>query len=63
VLYDTAVGADVRLGALSLVMKGERLTAGTDWQGLPVEGATAASALGTSDGPAGSARRPAAMRE
>ena len=35
VLYDTVVGADVRLGALSLVMKGERLTSGTDWQGLP----------------------------
>ncbi|MEU6895508.1 Pls/PosA family non-ribosomal peptide synthetase [Streptomyces sp. NPDC046557] len=38
VLYDTVVGADVRLGALSLVMKGERLTSGTDWQGLPAEG-------------------------
>ncbi|MFH8516909.1 Pls/PosA family non-ribosomal peptide synthetase [Streptomyces gelaticus] len=59
VLYDTAVGADVRLGALSLVMKGERLTAGTDWQGLPAEGATAAPARGTSDGPAGAAHRPA----
>ncbi|MEV6162484.1 Pls/PosA family non-ribosomal peptide synthetase [Streptomyces sp. NPDC052052] len=41
VLYDTTVGADVRLGALSLVMKGERLTPGTSWQGLPAEGLTA----------------------
>ncbi|MFF8418586.1 Pls/PosA family non-ribosomal peptide synthetase [Streptomyces sp. NPDC015680] len=38
VLYDTVVGAGARLGALSLVMKGERLTPGTDWQGLPAEG-------------------------
>ncbi|MEU0966028.1 Pls/PosA family non-ribosomal peptide synthetase [Streptomyces sp. NPDC005917] len=37
VLYDAVVGADVRLGALSLVMKGERLTPGTSWQGLPAE--------------------------
>ncbi|GAA2447461.1 non-ribosomal peptide synthetase [Streptomyces pulveraceus] len=43
VLYDTVVGADVRLGALSLVMKGERLTSGTNWQGLPAEGTTTAS--------------------
>ncbi|MFI2206124.1 Pls/PosA family non-ribosomal peptide synthetase [Streptomyces sp. NPDC020192] len=38
VLYDTVVGAGVRLGALSLVMKGERLTPGTSWRGLPAEG-------------------------
>ncbi|MEU3345113.1 Pls/PosA family non-ribosomal peptide synthetase [Streptomyces sp. NPDC006700] len=38
VLYDTQVGAGVRLGALSLVMKGERLTPGTSWHGLPAEG-------------------------
>jgi non-ribosomal peptide synthetase-like protein len=38
VLYDTVVGEDVRLGALSLVMKGERLTPGTSWRGLPAEG-------------------------
>lgn len=44
VLYDTVVGADVRLGALSLVMKGERLTSGTNWQGLPAEGTSTASA-------------------
>lgn len=43
VLYDAVVGADVRLGALSLVMKGERLTPGTSWQGLPAEGLTAAA--------------------
>ncbi|MFB6715096.1 Pls/PosA family non-ribosomal peptide synthetase [Streptomyces sp. NPDC056358] len=38
VLYDAVVGAGVRLGALSLVMKGERLTPGTNWHGLPAEG-------------------------
>ncbi|MFI0737718.1 Pls/PosA family non-ribosomal peptide synthetase [Streptomyces sp. NPDC021100] len=38
VLYDSVVGAGVRLGALSLVMKGERLTPGTSWRGLPAEG-------------------------
>ncbi|WP_369386425.1 Pls/PosA family non-ribosomal peptide synthetase [Streptomyces sp. CG1] len=38
VLYDAMVGGGVRLGALSLVMKGEHLPAGTDWQGLPAEG-------------------------
>ncbi|MFC8712898.1 Pls/PosA family non-ribosomal peptide synthetase [Streptomyces sp. NPDC057197] len=37
VLYDTVVGADTRLGALSLVMKGERLAPGTSWRGLPAE--------------------------
>ncbi|MGW1408280.1 Pls/PosA family non-ribosomal peptide synthetase [Streptomyces sp. NPDC002403] len=59
VLYDTVVGADVRLGALSLVMKGERLTAGTSWQGLPAEGATVAPARDASDGPDRPARCPA----
>ncbi|EST36670.1 hypothetical protein M878_00825 [Streptomyces roseochromogenus subsp. oscitans DS 12.976] len=38
VLYDAVVGSGVRLGALSLVMKGEHLPSGTDWQGLPAEG-------------------------
>ncbi|MEU8975115.1 Pls/PosA family non-ribosomal peptide synthetase [Streptomyces monashensis] len=40
VLYDAVVGAGVRLGALSLVMKGEHLPPGTSWQGLPAEGLT-----------------------
>ncbi|WP_229841525.1 hypothetical protein [Streptomyces brasiliensis] len=44
VLYDAVVGAGVRLGALSLVMKGEHLTPGTDWQGLPAEGRAAPTA-------------------
>jgi non-ribosomal peptide synthetase-like protein len=35
ILYDTEVGADVRLGPLTLVAKGERLPAGTDWTGSP----------------------------
>ncbi|OLZ59390.1 peptide synthetase [Streptomyces sp. IMTB 2501] len=38
VLYDAVVGAGARLGALSLVMKGEHLTPGMYWQGLPTEG-------------------------
>ncbi|CCB71675.1 Non-ribosomal peptide synthetase modules (plasmid) [Streptantibioticus cattleyicolor NRRL 8057 = DSM 46488] len=37
VLYDSVVGAGVRLGALSLVMKGEHLTRDTDWRGIPAE--------------------------
>ncbi|MEW2160935.1 Pls/PosA family non-ribosomal peptide synthetase [Streptomyces sp. NPDC007189] len=44
VLYDAVVGAGTRLGALSLVMKGEHLPAGTDWQGLPAEGCTGPTA-------------------
>ncbi|TKA08094.1 Pls/PosA family non-ribosomal peptide synthetase [Actinacidiphila oryziradicis] len=38
VLYDAVVGERVRLGALSLLMKGERLTPGTSWRGIPAEG-------------------------
>ncbi|MFI0188450.1 Pls/PosA family non-ribosomal peptide synthetase [Streptomyces sp. NPDC017082] len=55
VLYDAVVGAGVRLGALSLVMKGEELPAGTEWQGLPVEGRTG-PAMALAGEPAG--RRP-----
>lgn len=35
ILYDTKVGDHVRLGALTLVAKGERLPAATRWQGTP----------------------------
>jgi non-ribosomal peptide synthetase-like protein len=35
ILYDTHVGDDVRLGPLTLVAKGERLPAGTRWEGSP----------------------------
>ncbi len=35
ILYDTQVGDDVRLGPLTLVAKGERLPAGTRWEGSP----------------------------
>ncbi len=35
ILYDTKVGDDVRLGPLTLVAKGERLPAGTRWEGSP----------------------------
>lgn len=37
VLYDAAVGEQAQLGPLSLVMKGERLPAGTRWQGIPAQ--------------------------
>ena len=35
ILYDTHVGDGVRLGPLTLVAKGERLPAGTCWEGSP----------------------------
>jgi non-ribosomal peptide synthetase-like protein len=37
VLYDSELGDDTRIEALSLVMKGERLSPGTDWTGSPVK--------------------------
>lgn len=37
VLYDSVVDEDVSLGALSLLMKGERLTPGTSWRGIPAQ--------------------------
>ncbi|HSK61767.1 MAG TPA: Pls/PosA family non-ribosomal peptide synthetase [Actinomycetospora sp.] len=42
VLYDAVVGEGVALGPLSLLMKGEELPAGTDWRGIPAQGATPA---------------------
>jgi non-ribosomal peptide synthetase-like protein len=39
VLYDAEVGADASLEPLSLLMKGERLTPGTRWRGIPAESA------------------------
>ncbi|KUL36529.1 peptide synthetase [Streptomyces sp. NRRL F-4489] len=38
VLYDGVVGDGVWLDALSLVMKGEYLTPGTAWRGIPAQG-------------------------
>ncbi|UWP86322.1 amino acid adenylation domain-containing protein [Dactylosporangium fulvum] len=38
VLYDAVVGDDVSLGSLSLLMKGERLTPGSRWRGIPAQG-------------------------
>ena len=35
ILYDTLVGDDVLLGPLTLVAKGERIPAGTRWEGSP----------------------------
>ncbi len=40
VLYDSVVGDGVELGSLSLLMKGEHLTAGTRWRGIPAQGVT-----------------------
>jgi non-ribosomal peptide synthetase-like protein len=36
ILYDSEVGDDTRLTALSLVMKGEVLAKGSNWEGSPV---------------------------
>ncbi len=41
VLYGAVVGDNVRLGPLSLVMKGESLPAGSRWHGCPAAPATA----------------------
>ena len=35
ILYDTHIGDSVNLGPLTLVAKGERLPAGTRWEGSP----------------------------
>jgi acetyltransferase-like isoleucine patch superfamily enzyme len=35
VLYGAVVGDDARLGALTLVMKGEFIPAGSSWRGCP----------------------------
>ena len=35
ILYDTQIGNDVQLGPLTLVAKGERLPAGSRWEGSP----------------------------
>ena len=40
VLYDAEVGADAQLGDLSVVMKGESLPDGTNWEGSPARIAT-----------------------
>lgn len=37
VLYDTRMEEGARLGALSLLMKGETLPAGTSWAGIPAQ--------------------------
>jgi non-ribosomal peptide synthetase-like protein len=36
ILYDSQMGDDVTLDALSLIMKGENLEPGTDWVGSPI---------------------------
>jgi non-ribosomal peptide synthetase-like protein len=37
ILYDSEIGDDTKIEALSLVMKGERLSPGTEWTGSPVK--------------------------
>jgi non-ribosomal peptide synthetase-like protein len=37
ILYDSEIGDDVKLEPLSLVMKGEKLTNGTEWTGSPIK--------------------------
>ena len=44
VLYDAIVGDEVSLGSLSLLMKGEHLTVGTSWHGIPAQNVGAAAA-------------------
>ncbi|HEX5596305.1 MAG TPA: peptide synthetase, partial [Micromonosporaceae bacterium] len=41
VLYDAVVGDNVSLGSLSLLMKGEHLTPGSRWRGIPAQGLAA----------------------
>ncbi|GGM67995.1 Pls/PosA family non-ribosomal peptide synthetase [Dactylosporangium sucinum] len=43
VLYDAVVGPEVSLGSLSLLMKGEHLTAGSRWRGIPAQGVLVSS--------------------
>ncbi|MFJ1580249.1 Pls/PosA family non-ribosomal peptide synthetase [Streptomyces sp. NPDC088182] len=52
VLYDSVVGRDVQLGALSLLMKGEHLTPGTSWRGIPAEGVVERRPVQAPDAPA-----------
>ncbi|MGI8634609.1 MAG: Pls/PosA family non-ribosomal peptide synthetase [Segetibacter sp.] len=37
ILYDTTIGNDVKIAALSLIMKGEVIAPGTSWIGSPVK--------------------------
>jgi carbonic anhydrase/acetyltransferase-like protein (isoleucine patch superfamily) len=37
ILYDTVIARGVVVGPLSLLMKGETLTEGTRWHGVPTE--------------------------
>jgi non-ribosomal peptide synthetase-like protein len=37
ILFDTEIGKSCRLGALSLVMKGEKIPSNTSWSGIPIK--------------------------
>jgi non-ribosomal peptide synthetase-like protein len=52
VLYDSVVEEDTTLAALSLVMKGEVLPAGTTWRGIPAQKVGRATAGSTTGHPA-----------
>jgi non-ribosomal peptide synthetase-like protein len=62
VLYDTVVERGAAIGPLSLLMKGETLTAGSRWQGIPTEHVptghvpTAAQEVRPGSGPCGEPR-------
>ncbi|MFE2499258.1 Pls/PosA family non-ribosomal peptide synthetase [Streptomyces scopuliridis] len=58
VLYDSVVGEGVQLGALSLLMKGEHLTPGTSWRGIPAEGVAERRPVMAPDAPAPDAPAP-----
>ncbi len=45
VLYDAVVGDEVSLGSLSLLMKGEQLTPGSCWRGIPAQGVATLPAI------------------
>ncbi len=51
VLYDAVVGDGVALEALTLVMKGEHLPAGTRWRGITAQVVTAVAEPSTGDAP------------
>ncbi|GDY33429.1 Pls/PosA family non-ribosomal peptide synthetase [Gandjariella thermophila] len=49
VLYDSVVGEGACLGSLSLLMKGEHLTAGTRWRGIPAQAVTTTDSANTEE--------------
>ncbi|MDQ4116494.1 MAG: amino acid adenylation domain-containing protein, partial [Actinomycetota bacterium] len=58
VLYDAVVGSGAALEALTLVMKGEQLPAGSRWRGITAQAVTAVAEPATGDAPAAAAVDP-----